>query len=267
MRFHARSVIGRLSFMPNTSPLKRLLRTPLHFIPPSLKVPVVGGPLQGKRWIVGSSIHRCWIGTYDPAESRLMKQHLHPGNTCFDIGAQAGYHTLFASSLVGPAGRVFAFEPSPRNFANIKRHLAMNHLANVSVVEAAVSDFDGISNFDCSCSAVAGHLSAGGGLAVRTISLDHEIDNGNLPEPDYIKIDAEGAEALILEGARKLLVRRHPTLSVETHQWLPPFPTVREDCIRFLSQIGYTLAEPDQQDPDRDTHFCAPSSSFSLADV
>jgi FkbM family methyltransferase len=262
MRLDASSVLNRLSIMPNSSPIKRLLRAPLHFIPPGLEVPVVGGPLQGKRWIVGSSIHRCWLGTYDRAESRLMKQHLRPGSVCFDIGAQAGYHTLCASLMVGPEGRVFAFEPSPRNIASIKKHLAMNHLANVSVVEAAVSNFDGISKFDCSTSAVAGRLSEGGSLAVRTITLDHEIEQGALPEPDYIKIDAEGAEVLILEGARKLLMRSHPTLSVETHQWLPEFPTVREDCIRFLSQIGYTLAEPDPSDQDSETHLCAPSSSF-----
>jgi FkbM family methyltransferase len=242
--------------------MKRLLRAPLHFIPPGLRVPVVVGPIQGKRWIVGSSIHRCWLGTYDLAESTLMKHHLKPGSVSFDIGAQAGYHTLYASSLVGPAGRVFAFEPAPRNIANIKKHVAMNHLTNVSVIEAAVSDFDGVSHFDCAGSAVAGHLSANGRLAVRTITLDGEIDRGVLPEPDYIKIDAEGAELRILEGARKLLARRHPTLSVETHQWLPEFPTVRQDCLRFLFQLGYTVAEPDPSEKDSETHLCAPSLSF-----
>jgi hypothetical protein len=73
MRFDAGSVIDRLSAMPSNNPIKRLLRAPLHFIPTGLKVPVVRGPLQGKRWIVGSSIHRCWLGTYDRAESNLMK--------------------------------------------------------------------------------------------------------------------------------------------------------------------------------------------------
>jgi FkbM family methyltransferase len=255
-------VIDRLSAMPSSSPIKRLLRAPLHFIPPGLKVAVVRGPLQGKRWIVGSSIHRCWLGTYDRAESNLMKHHLRPGGVCFDIGAQAGYHTLYASTMVGPSGRVFAFEPAPRNIANIKKHMAMNRLTNVTVVEAAVSDFDGVSHFDCASSAVSGHLSTSGSLAVRTISLDHEIDCGALPEPDYIKIDAEGAELRILEGARKLLTRRHPTLSVETHQWLPEFPTVRQDCIQFLFELGYTLAAPDPADKDAETHLCAPASAL-----
>ena len=95
---------------------------------------------------------------------------------------------------------------------------------------------------------------------MRTISLDQEIDSGALPEADSIKIDAEGAELRILQGARKLLARRHPTLSVETHQWLPGFPTVREDCVRFLFELGYTLAEPNPSDKDKDTHLCAPSS-------
>jgi hypothetical protein len=138
MKFHVGSVIGRLSAMPNSSPIKRLLRTPLHFIPPGLTVPVVDGPLQGKHWIVGSSVHRCWIGTYDPGESRRMKRHLRPGSICFDVGAQAGYHTLCASSMVGSTGRVFAIEPAPNNVANIRKHIAMNHLTNVTVVEAAV---------------------------------------------------------------------------------------------------------------------------------
>jgi hypothetical protein len=105
---------------------------------------------------------------------------------------------------------------------------------------------------------VAGHLCEHGSLAVRTISLDHEIQSNALPEPDYIKIDAEGAELRILEGARELLGRRHPTLSVETHQWLPEFPTVRQDCIRFLFGMGYTLSEGNPLDADRETHLCAP---------
>ena len=82
----------------------------------------------------------------------------------------------------------------------------MNHLTNVSVVEVAVSNVDGESHFDFGISAVAGHLATSGGVVVRTITRDHEIDCGALPTPDYIKIDAEGAELSILEGARNMLI-------------------------------------------------------------
>ena len=257
MKLGLASVIDRVSAMPSSSPLKRLLRTPLYLVPSGLRVPVVHGPLQGRRWIVGSSIHACWCGVYDPAESRLMKQKLQPGSIFFDIGAQAGYHTMYASSLVGPSGRVFAFEPAPRNIANLKQHLLMNHLTNTCVIEAAVSKASGVSYFDCTDNPVAGHLSTAGPLAVRTISLDQEIDSGVLPEPDYIKIDAEGAELEILEGAERMLKRRLPILSVETHQWIPQFATIREDCIRFLLGLGYQISEGDPAVKHSDTHLCA----------
>jgi FkbM family methyltransferase len=250
-------VIDHLSATPSGSPIKRLLRTPLNLLPPGLQVTIVHGPLQGKRWIVGSSIHACWYGTYEQAESSLMKQKLRPGSIFFDIGAQAGYHTMYASSLVGPAGRVYAFEPAPTNLAYLKKHLLMNQLNNTFVVDAAVSDVNGVSHFDCADSPVAGHLSATGTLAVRTISLDQEIDSGALPEPDYIKIDAEGAELKILKGAQKMLSRRHPILSVETHQWLPQFSSIRQDCIRLLFEIGYQVSEADPAVKHGDTHLCA----------
>ncbi len=104
MRLDAGFVINRLSAIPSGNPIKRLLRAPLQFIPRGLQVRVVRGPLQGKRWIVGSSINRCWLGIYDPAESSLMKRHLHTGSVCFDIGAQAGYHT-FVRLLAGWVSR------------------------------------------------------------------------------------------------------------------------------------------------------------------
>jgi FkbM family methyltransferase len=257
MNLRLGSVIDHLSAAPGGSPIKWLLRTPLNLIPASLKITVMRGPLQGKGWIAGSSTHACWYGTYEPEESRLMKQRLQHGDVFFDIGAQAGYHTMYASALVGPFCRVFAFEPAPSNLAHLKQHLLMNHLTNTVVVDAAVSDTTGVSHFDCADSSVAGHLSPAGRLEVRTISLDTEIDSGALPEPDYIKIDAEGAELKILQGARKMLIRKHPTLSLETHQWIPGFSTIRQDCKRLLVELGYQLLEANPDVKHSDTHLLA----------
>ena len=68
--------------------------------------------------------------------------------TVFDIGAHAGYYTLIASKLVGGSGHVVAFEPAPRNLRYLRRHLSLNHVSNVTVLEVAVSDRAGVGRFD-----------------------------------------------------------------------------------------------------------------------
>jgi FkbM family methyltransferase len=229
----------------------------LSLVPSEMAVPVLQGPLRGKKWIAGSCVHSCWLGSYEIAESRQMATLVHPQSVFFDIGAQAGYHTLIASDLVGPAGQVFAFEPAPRNVSHIRRHLALNHISNVSVVESAVADRDGTMCFDEGSSLVSGHLSDTGPLSVRVLSLDCEIIRGNLPEPDFIKIDVEGAELKVLQGAVELLLRRHPTLFIETHQWLPRCESSRRDCLRFLSEMDYQVLNIDVPALSSDYHLVA----------
>lgn len=104
-----------ISAVPHDSLVGRLLRWPLRFIPPELVVPILQGKLKGRKWVVGSSKHGCWLGSYEYHKRRLFEQLIRPGDTVFDIGAHVGFYTLLASILTGPAGRVFAFEPLPRN--------------------------------------------------------------------------------------------------------------------------------------------------------
>ncbi len=75
---------------------------------------VVQGPLRGKRWIAGSSNHGCWLGSYELAKQRKVIELVRPGMVCWDVGAHVGFYTLLFAELVGPLGRVFAFEPLPR---------------------------------------------------------------------------------------------------------------------------------------------------------
>ena len=77
-----------------------------------------------------------------------------------------------------------------------------------------------------------------------------------MPEPDYIKIDVEGAEAKVLEGARNLLFRRHPTLFLEMHQWLQQYASSHDDCWRFLTMMGYDLKQ-EARALDSDYHIFA----------
>ena len=120
--------------------LGKMLRLPLKVVPPRMIIPILQGRLKGRFWIRGSSNDGCWLGSYERKKTRLFEKTVTGGSVVFDIGANVGYYTLLASLLVGPGGKVFSFEPVPRNLFYLRKHLAMNRLKNVTVFEEAASD-------------------------------------------------------------------------------------------------------------------------------
>src|SRR5262245_39872732 len=80
-----------------------------------LSVPFVVGPLRGNWWQLAScgKLGRLLLGTYEPEQSRLFREHLRPGDQVLDIGASVGYYTLLSAKLVGTTGSVVSFEPDP----------------------------------------------------------------------------------------------------------------------------------------------------------
>jgi len=214
----------------------RLLRLPLALIPPRTTLPILQGKLRGMKWIVGSSNHGCWLGSYEYHKRKAFEESVARGGVVFDIGANVGFYTLLASVLVGARGRVYAFEPVPRNLHYLEEHLQINGIKNVSVIEGAVSDCDGVAQFDESPSRLTGRLAPGGRLTVRTVSLDEMMTRGELPPPECIKIDVEGGEMLVLTGARVLLGNRRPILYLATHG-----PGLHQQCCELLASFGYHL--------------------------
>jgi FkbM family methyltransferase len=199
-------------------------------------MPILQGRMRGYRWIVGSSDHGCWLGSYELEERKVFEGWVNPGSVVFDIGAHVGYYTLLASILVGAEGDVHAFEPLPQNLPFLYRHIEINRLKNVLVHEVAVSDRDGEAYFKVGSSRSTGQVSNSGEVEVQLISLDSRVKAGELPVPGYIKIDVEGAELAVLAGARALLTDHKPTLFLETHS-----AELHASCIELLSGIGYTL--------------------------
>lgn len=167
---------------------------------------VLGGPNRGLRWRTGSSVHGCWVGTYERDKVELLSRHVRPGMVAYDIGANAGYYTLLLSRLVGPSGRVYAFEPLPENLVNLLHHVTVNGLANCELVAAAVSDGNGLAGFQVAASNSMGSITQGPAqLRVPTVSLDALTAGLGLPPPDFVKMDVEGAEGGVLAGATRLL--------------------------------------------------------------
>jgi FkbM family methyltransferase len=228
------------SGIPNKSLLGKLLRLPLRLLPASLAVPVLQGPVRGKKWVIGSGKHGYWLGSYEFENQKALAGLISPGTVVFDIGASVGFYTLLAAQRTGSAGRVFAFEPLPRNLHYIRQHLALNRIANVTVIEAAVSERSGAAFFNPGVSISTGFLSDSGEIQVRTVSLDELYTSGELPAPSVVKIDAEGAEGGILRGACHLLSETRPVIFLSTHK-IPGGGTTRDECAAVLQPLGYRL--------------------------
>lgn len=216
--------------------LGRLLRAPLTLVPTSKPVRILTGRLRGQRWIPESAIHRCWMGWYENDKQRLIAREVRTGSVFYDVGANVGFHTLLAAKLVG-SGKVFAFEPSPRNLEYLRRHVALNALDNVTVLDSAVSDRDQMLRFQIERTGFAGSLSdSSGGIDVNSVTLDALVAGGKIPPPNYIKMDIEGAELLALRGAEQLLCAYHPEIFLATHGH-----EVDRQCCELLESIGYRI--------------------------
>lgn len=213
-----------------------MLRLPLRLLPKDLPAVVLQGPLRGKRWIVGAGTHGCWLGSYEFDKQRAFAQRVRSGDTIYDIGANVGFYTLLAATLGGASGRVVAFEPAPRNLQYLKRHLRLNRVTNVTVVEAAVADQKGTASFDEGPVHSEGRLADCGRLRVDVVTVDDLVNGEKLPAPDCLKIDVEGAEFRVLQGAAQTLAARHPIVFLATHG-----SEVHRACCELLAQAGYTL--------------------------
>jgi FkbM family methyltransferase len=197
------------------------------------------------RWIVGSQRHACWLGIYESHFQKLLSARIQPGGTFYDVGANAGFYTLLASRRVGD-GMVISFEPLPENVAYLRRHVQLNRLKNVRLVEAAVSDSDGAGSFQSGNTRSEGRLDPQGGMRVRTVTLDAVVSCEALPPPNYIKMDIEGSEYKALIGAKACFERFRPELFLATHG-----KAIHEDCSRLLTSWGYDLRVMANPEKDR----------------
>ncbi len=137
------------------------------------------------------------FGTYEPEITRVLQQVVREAWLALDIGAHIGYYTLLFSRLVGPQGRVVAFEPSSENFQMLKANIELNACSNVVLEKKAVADGSGrrvLARNDAAPLSSTGSLVWGsGGEEVETISLD-EYFRGGLQRVAFVKVDVEGAE-------------------------------------------------------------------------
>jgi len=208
----------------------------LRLLPQQARVPIVQGPLRGYRWVVGSGVHGYWLGSYEWDKRQVFEATIQPGDVVFDVGANVGFYTLLAAKLVGNTGRVFAFEPAPRNLHYLRQHLALNRVRNAAIWSVAVADRSGTLSFDAGPNSHMGRISTSGEFTVQAVSLDELVTHEDLPPPNVIKMDIEGGEVQALVGARTVLTNHKPIILLATHG-----ASVHQACCELLANCGYAL--------------------------
>ena len=197
---------------------------------------------------------------FDPVERELrgVAELVPPGGVCLDVGAKHGLYALMMAVAAGDTGRVVAFEPQPRPRRLLRAAAWCLGATSLTVVAAAVAEVPGEGRLSVPVRrgrTVPGRAFLASGahglgsnaefgrhreLAVRTVTLDGWIGASELGRVDVVKIDVEGAEPRVLDGAAALLERWHPHLLLEVEdRHLERFGEDADALFDRLGALGY----------------------------
>lgn len=157
-------------------------------------------------------------GHWDPVISGLMRKALEPGMTFVDAGANIGYFSILAAGLVGPEGRVVAIEPDPTNLSILRANLDRHRCSNVTVIPVAAWSEHTHLRLERPADEGAGVRVGGpqGGSEVSAAPLDDLVSR----RVDYLKVDCELTDHVVVRGARRLLAENESMLvTVEFAPW------------------------------------------------
>ena len=198
-------------------------------------------------WDEGISPHLAFDGYWESWVTAVVWSTIRPGMYVVNVGANVGYYTLLASRIVGPEGRVDAFEPNPEMAQLLRSNIALNGMTETTkVFECAVAEKAGVVIIRAERSAPGGgsicRKDEGGHFnivkGVPAVTLTEHCDR----RPDVIICDAEGAEGLVLAGAEEMIRRTvtGPTLIME---WSASRQEAPNEAVDRLLSLGYRVSE------------------------
>ncbi|MEN3368666.1 MAG: hypothetical protein V7609_809 [Verrucomicrobiota bacterium] len=226
------------------------------------------GPAKGLRiWIELPEDKALWTGAYEAKFSAALAGGVRRGDVCYDVGAYRGFFAGVCA-LVG-ASAVHIFEPLPANISRIQSLIEANPALPLTLHPFALGAEVGETEFAVMPEASMGKLSGSSFqhdarskemLRVGIETLDHLRDAGAIPLPNIIKIDVEGAEAMVLRGAQRLFSESRPRLFIEIHS-----RALGRECAEILTGHEYdvntleTGAKPDFRTEPEVCHFIGAS--------
>lgn len=202
----------------------------------------------------GVSVSLFRYGFFEEGLSSIVIALLESGGVFFDIGSHFGYYTLMASKLVGPSGRVIAFEPTPSTFNILQRNV--RGLPNVTPLRIALYDrkqqltisdfgpeFSGFNSlFEPRLSSDVQARLRRVQQTVDALSVDEVVSQNRKP-PTFVKIDAESAELKILHGMGRTLAEQRPLVTVEVGDIGVPGAAPSRSLVDFMLGRDYVAFE------------------------
>lgn len=208
--------------------------------------------------VLGNDLSRCVYvgGSFEPNEFCLLDSLLEPGSTFVDVGANEGFYSLFAARRVAPHGRVFAFEPSPRERLRLERNIRINDLHDVRVFSEGLAEAPGNAVLHIADREHSGLNSLGefgysgvervGNVEILLTTLDCLRKRGEIPRVDVLKMDVEGAEMRVLSGASETLRDDKPLVLMELlDSALRGQGSSSKEVLDFIRTAGFRVFEFD----------------------
>jgi len=235
--------------------LKVKLRS-IHFIRKIVRrwtrrrdIRIAGGVGAGLRFNIAGSSPEYAAGSNELPVQNTLASHLRAGDVFFDIGANIGFFTTIAARLVGPQGKVCAFEPVPGNVAALKHNLALNDFKNVQIFPCAVSNQTGTGELmladwmgGASLSTAAAPPDLKGMMTVDLITIDELVMQKKVVPPALVKIDVEGAEEEVLKGMTTTIRVHQPVIIYEIDdENQEGFDQKQAVCETLLKSYGYQV--------------------------
>ena len=183
-------------------------------------------------WVIGSNILK--FNNYEPYVIEEFKNYCKAGMNVLDIGANIGVYTMLAAKIVGPQGKVFAYEPYPNNCTLIRKSIMENQFNNINLFQNAVSNKEEFILLDsepggsnCGSNSMSTNVDSDyvPEVIVQSVTIDNSLSTQT--KIDLIKIDIEGFEGLAIQGMMKTLTNNRPIIFMEF------FPSMIEKCSKI----------------------------------
>jgi FkbM family methyltransferase len=189
-----------------------------------------------------------YFGFLDPSHEALLSL-CSPGDVVLDVGANIGLTPLRIASAVGSGGHVYAFEPYDKSYQQCLRNIEINRMENIEVIKAALADHAGKASLEVPDIHNLGRNRIRFSIArpefdcVPLTTVDAFVDDRALPRVDVIKIDVEGFESFVLQGAKMTLEKYRPRLFIEFHgDLLADYGKSAEGLLQYLEGFGFVCS-------------------------